>query len=247
MSQWRRAREFFENLAKSAGLCLSEIYEAPPRNLTFPLPEEELPAAMSRDYGDYSRRRKELLARGRAWFTRVSRAWAEREWVREFEGRDGTRVVWADARVFDVCGIRFVFTEPWFHGAEYDRTGWVVGFLAEVGGCRIVFSSDVTGPIIEDYAKRIAGWEPDIVVLDGPPTYLYPYLLSGVNLRRAIENAKAVIESGPAVVVYDHHLLRERRWRERVREVFEHARTRRVLLLTAAEALGRRPVIDELT
>lgn len=244
-SQWRRAREFFEALASASGLERGGIY-VPPGDAPIQDPEDLIPSAMGKDFGGYAGRREAVLRRGREWFRRLRTLWGSGDWVREFSGGDGTRVVWADGRVVEVCGIRLSFTEPWFHGMEYDRTGWVIGFLAEVCGCRIGYSSDVMGPIIEDYAERIAGWGADIVVLDGPPTYLYPYLLSGASLRRAVENAVKVVESGPRLIIYDHHLLRDPRWRERVSEVLAEAGKRGVAVMTAAEAMGREPLIDAL-
>jgi len=136
--------------------------------------------------------------------------------------------------------------EPWFHGVEYDRTGWVTPVVIRRPGCVVFYSSDLMGPEIEDYADYVAKLKPDIVVLDGPPTYLFPYMLSRVNLARAVENAIAIVNSRPKLVIYDHHLLREKRWRERVAEVFREASKIGVEVLTAAEYLGSRPLIDRL-
>jgi predicted metallo-beta-lactamase superfamily hydrolase len=47
-------------------------------------------------------------------------------------------------------------------------------------------------------------------------------------------------------VVYDHHLLREKRWRLRVSEVFKTAEREGVILVTVAEAVGSKPLIDSL-
>ena len=242
-SQWRRARTFFESLAKVAGIRVDELYKEPGK-LSIGDPEKAIPKAMARDFGDYSGRRAELLEKGRKWFEGLAELWATGEWVSEFSGEDGTRVIWADGRELEICGIRLRFTEPWFHGVEYDRTGWVVGLLAEFRGRRVFFTSDVMGPIIEDYAEAVAAQRPDLVIVDGPPTYLYPYMLNKINLRRAVENAVTIVRSRPGVMIYDHHLLRERAWRRRVSEVFEVAEEEGVRVLTAAEALGRAPLID---
>lgn len=241
-NQWRRARAFFESLAKVAGTHMDELYKEPGK-LSIGDPEEAIPKAMVRDFGDYSKRRAELLEKGRKRFERLAELWATGEWVSEFSGEDGTRVMWADGRELEVCGIRLRFTGPWFHGVEYDRTGWVVGLLAEFRGSRVFFTSDVMGPIIEDYAEAVAAQRPDLVIVDGPPTYLYPYMLNKINLRRAVENAVTIVRSRPRAMIYDHHLLRERAWRKRVSEVFEVAKEESVRVMTAAEAMGRLPLI----
>jgi len=100
------------------------------------------------------------------------------------------------------------------------------------------------GPIIEDYAEFIVKVRPDIIFLDGPPTYLFPYMFNRINLRRAIENAIAIIKSKPKLIIYDHHILRERKWRERIKEVLLEASKEQVDLLTVAECLGHKPLID---
>ena len=154
--------------------------------------------------------------------------------------------MWADGRRITLCGVEIEFTEPWFHGVEYDRTGWVVGFNAKIGNTSVFYTSDVMGPIIEDYAVFIAKKRPGIVVLDGPPTYLYPYMFNRINLERAIKNAITLIDSHPYLIIYDHHLLREKRWRERVSPVLNYARQRGIRVVTAAEYLGKKPLIDTL-
>ena len=136
---------------------------------------------------------------------------------------------------------------PWFHGIEYDRTGWVTPLIIRKQNYVIFYSSDVMGPQIEDYADFIIKLKPDVLILDGPPTYLYPYMLNKVNLQRAIENLKNIIvEAKPKLIIYDHHLLRDCKWRLRVSEVFQIAKKYEVPVLTAAEYLGKKPLIDEL-
>ncbi len=240
-SQWRRARLFFESLAKIIGV---ERVLVEPESKEYVDPVMSLQLALSKKFPGYDDRRRELISKGREWFRRLTRLWIRGPWIAEV--KDGVETVWADGRKIQACGIEIEFTPPWFHGVEYDRTGWVIGFQARRANISLFYTSDVMGPIIEDYAEEIAKNRPDIVVLDGPPTYLYPYMLNRINLERAIENAITIIDSEPKLIIYDHHLLREKRWRERVRPVIEHAARRGVALLTAAEYLGKKPLIDTL-
>lgn len=237
-SQWKRARRFFEELAGAPPPLQEPLRER------FDDPVEELDIALSQRLGDYEERRRALLRKGREWFAKLTGLWAGSPWISEFSLDDGTRVVWADGRVFEACGVRISFTKPWFHGVEYDRTGWVVAMEAMLPHGRVFYTSDVMGPIIEDYAIYITNLKPDLLILDGPPTYLYPYMLNRVNLQRAVKNAVAIVEAGVREVVYDHHLLREARWRERVKPVFEAAKKASATLATAAEYLGGKPLID---
>ncbi len=245
-SQWKRARDLFSSILEASGDRLEGHLTEPLRE-DFPDPVENLPLASSADFGDYAPRRRELLAKGRKWFQKLARGlWSSEPWVEEFELGDGTRVVWGDGRTFEIGGVRFEILGPWFHGLEYDRTGWVTPVVVRRGGRVAFITSDVMGPEIEDYAEAVASARPDAVILDGPPTYLFPFMLNRINLERAVENAIRIVEAEPELIVYDHHLLRERRWRERVRRVFAAAEREGVTLTTAAEVRGDRPLIDTL-
>ncbi len=238
-SQWKRARKLYAELG-----CPTE--EPPGEPGEIPDPLAELPIASSRRFPGYDSRRAELLSRGRSWFKGLWRKWWSSPWISEGACSGGVRIRWIDSESVEVCGVHLRFTPPWFHGVEFDRTGWVVGFEASLPQGRLFYSSDVMGPIIEDYAEYIAGLRPDVLVLDGPPTYLYPYMFNRINLGRAVDNGVLIVESGVGNIIYDHHLLREARWRERVRRVLEAAAKSPARLATAAEYLGRRPLIDEL-
>ena len=242
-SQWVRAREFLSGFLELFGESLRD-YLTEPGETEFPDPVDGLEEATSRSFGGYQRRRMELLSKGRRWFTKLTETWSREPWIAEFRLRDGTEVLWGDGRRFEFGDTVVEMMEPWFHGIEYDRTGWVTPILVRRGGWRILYTSDLMGPQIEDYAHTICDLKPDIVVLDGPPTYLFPYMLNRVNLQRAVENAVDIVRSQPKLIVYDHHLLRERGWRRMVSRVFSEAEKTGVELRTAAECLGTKPLID---
>ena len=247
-SQWERARQLLGDLLGLKGLRLDD-YLTEPQETVFEDPVEELREALSKSFGDYDKRRRELLERGKRWFEKLAKTWSRGPWLREtIELPGGPRIELRDTGTYEVEGVRATLLGPHFHGVEYDRTGWVVPLLIESRGLRILYTSDLMGPIIEDYASEIAELDPHVAVVDGPPTYLYPYMFNRVNLERAVENAVRVLEEAQSLqlMIYDHHLLRERRWRERVSKVFEASRRLGVPVLTAAECLGRRPLIDTL-
>ena len=239
-SQHGRARLFLEELYEMYGM--GEVYcEAGEVPVEDPL--DWVPHARGRDFGDYSGRRMELLERGRRWLERLKRRWARSPWVRELD-TDFLRVRFADGRAFRFGSTWIRFTHPLFHGVEYDRLGWVLGVVIEHGGRRLFYSSDFQGPVIEDYADMVARIDPDVAVIDGPPTYLFGFTLNRINLNRSIENMLRIIhETRADPIIYDHHLLRDRLWRKRVREVLEDPEARG-RVMTAAEWLGGRPVID---
>ncbi len=241
-SQRSRAEQLYTKLYRLAGL--EEVYGEPLGEAVFPDPGEELQEALSRSFGDYEPRRRELLEKGRQWFRKLSSKWAGWRQIREAQtGR--LKVYWADGRTFELGCVRVRFTKPLFHGVEYSRVGWVLAVVVEAGGVKLLYSSDVNGPIVEDYASLIIRENPNILILDGPPTYMLGYMLNNINLRRAVENAARIVTEASRLklVIYDHHLTREPRFRERTREAWEAARRAGVRMVTAAEYLGKKPAV----
>jgi len=245
-SQWNRSRLFIGKVLELFGANISSYLVEPEKN-DFPDPLTELVHASERNFGDYTPRRLELLEKGRRWFRNlVEKLWGSKPWVKEID-LGSTKIVWGEGKALELGDTKLRVLGPWFHGIEYDRTGWVTPIFVEKRSTRIFFTSDLMGPQIEDYAYTIADLKPRVVIADGPPTYLFPYMLNRVNLRRAVENMIYILENTvPELVVYDHHLLRERRWRSRVEEVFRIAKKVGTAVMTAAEVLGKKPLIDQL-
>jgi len=79
-------------------------------------------------------------------------------------------------------------------------------------------------------------------------TYMLGYTLNRINLRRVIKNVIRIIDSiNYDVFIWDHHLPRERRFRERTKEVWKHASMNGKEILTAREyKYNRSPVVEEL-
>lgn len=245
-SQWERARLFLSEILSLLNTSLSNYLE-PPKQVEFEDVVEGLKLAIAKRFGDYQERREYLLEKGKRWFHKLAKElWGSKPWVREIVTNE-ISIIWGDDKEFEIGEVRLKILKPWFHGVEYDRTGWVIPILVKKNNYTLLYSSDVMGPIIEDYADYISKQKPDVVILDGPPTYLYPYMLNSINLRRAIENVITVLSARPTLVIYDHHLLREAKWRDRTREVFVEAKKLGVTIVTAAECLGTRPLIDMLT
>jgi len=241
-SQRSRAEKFFEEFCRSYGLKVEDILE-PPEMREFADPMEELEIAGRRTFGDYQKRREELLEKGRKWFYDRVRKWCEYKRIPEISL--DIEVRFADGMEFKLGKTRIRFSEPLFHGIEFSRVGWVFSTVIEFKGTRFIHTSDLNGPIIEDYAEWIIQENPDILILDGPMTYMLGYTLNLTNFKRAVENAVRIFEeTDTEVIIYDHHLPREPKFRERTREVWEAARKLGKKVLTAAEFLGMKPVVE---
>ncbi len=233
-SQWVRARKIFNALATHAGVELRNLLMHP-EETDFKDPAQELKPSSSE-------LRDKALLKGKEWFMNLAKGlWSKEPWLSEFELPDGTIVKWGDGRSFEFKGIKIDVLEPFFHGAEYSRTGWVTPILITSNNVKVLYTSDVMGPEITQYAERFADLKPDAVILDGPPTYMYPYLLNRQNLDRALKSLKIIAEGGePQLIIYDHHLLRECGWYSKVREAIAEASRYGVEVMTAADYLGTR-------
>lgn len=239
-SQWGRARLFFEQLSRKRGVKYSTLFCSPPKG-EFSDPLKNLPLALSVRWGDYTRRKRELLQKGREWFQRLTLLWRKEPWLREIKG-----VHFADGKSFRFGSTFLRFTPPFFHGIEFDRVGWVVALVVEYEGKKFIYSSDLQGPGIEDYTRWIIEENPDILILDGPPTYLFGFTLNRINLERAIKNTILILkETKTPIIVYDHHLLRDRFFRERLKELYRLKEAKK-RLLSAYEWMGHKPLIEWL-
>ncbi len=244
-SQRGRALRFYTNLFNLSNIKLEEVLEEPlERN--YPNPLEELPHAMSIDYGDYTGRKKELLDKGLKWYLKRVENWNSYKRIPELK-TDLFELKFADGREFKFGNTKVKFTKPLFHGIEFSRVGWIIAVKIEYGNEKLIYSSDVNGPIIEDYADWIISEKPDYLLLDGPATYTLGYMLNLINLKRAISNICRIIrEAPPKLLLLDHHLPREPRFKERLAEVYDTAGRENVRVITVAEYYGRKPVVLEL-
>ena len=242
-SQWKRARKFLGQLYSLFENKELEYLFHEPEKTEFESPEKSIPLALSKNYEDYQNRKNELLRKGKEWFKKMRRVWKKRPWIKEFKGKN-VEVKFADAQTLNFGSTQIKFTPPLFHGIEYDRLGWVIGLVVQNGNSKILYTSDLQGPIIEDYAEWIIKENPDILIVDGPATYLLGYMLNQINLDRAINNICLILKKiKPKLIIYDHHLPRDSLFRERVSKVYKLAKEKKQNLLTFAEVLGKEPLI----
>lgn len=237
-SQWGRARLFLSQFYQMYEGEMIEQALKPPEEMEVRDPLKDLPLAMDKDFGDYKSRRNELLAKGRVWFEKLVTLWKSEPWICPFElGRE--EISFADGKEFKLGSTTIRFSSPLFHGVEFDRLGWVVSMVLLCQGTKILYTSDLQGPIIEDYADWIVKENPDILILDGPATYLLGYMLNQTNLRRVILNLSYILRVVKSqIIIWDHHLPRDVHFKERMAEVYDMAREKGKTLITAAEWLG---------
>jgi hypothetical protein len=131
------------------------------------------------------------------------------------------------------------FSKPVYHGTN-SRLGYVVEVSISCKGEKIIHTSDVEGPSMEDQVRFIIEEDPRIVILDGPMTYMLGYRYSKESLERSIENMIRIIdETSVETIMPEHHFMRDLNYKERIKPVYEHADEKGVQIITAAEYIGR--------
>ena len=242
-SQRSRAENFLGNLYRK--FTGNELPRLPPHSKEYHDIFDDLEIAKTKDFGDYNTRRKQLLEKGKKWFLKRVENWNNYPIIPEFE-TEGLKVKFPEGKVFKFGKTKLRFTEPMFHGIEYSRVGWVFGTIVEYKREKVVHASDLDGPIIEDYAEWLITEDPNVLIIDGPMTYMLGYTLNLINLNRCIENMCKIIENiSSEVIIFDHHLLRDTKYKERLKKVYEVAKECNRNVLTAAEYLGKTPIAEK--
>jgi len=148
----------------------------------------------------------------------------------------------ADAQEFEFGNTRVAFSSPLLHGTS-PSLGFVVGVLIE-DDQKLLYTSDVQGPLNQESADFIVTQQPDIIILDGPPTYLVGSHYKKSDIVHAMENIRKIISSTTAkTLIIDHHLLRDLHWQDYVTELRGVKET--IKVCSAAEYLGKKVDIFE--
>ena len=239
-SQRGRAETFYGHLC---GAFRQEIKLEESEEKVYGNPLDELPLSRSMRFGDYDGRRRALLRKGEEWFAKRAKKWNSWKRIPELAA-ERFEVKFPEGKEFNFGSTKLRFTKPLFHGIEFSRVGWVFATIVERGKEKLIHSSDLNGPIIEDYAEWIIREGPSALILDGPMTYMLGYTLNLINFKRTLNNALRIIEETDAeLIIYDHHLPREPKFKERTKEVWRRAKKLGKKVLTAAEFLGEEPAV----
>jgi predicted metallo-beta-lactamase superfamily hydrolase len=144
----------------------------------------------------------------------------------------------SDGKEFCHGKTKIRFSNPVCHGTN-PRLGYVTEVSISYGGEKIIFTSDVEGPSLPDQTQFILDEKPDIVILDGPMTYMLGFRYSWKSLRASIENIKRIIQETPVhTLMLEHHFMRDLQYKSRIKPVYDVAGDKGVRVITAAEYLG---------
>jgi predicted metallo-beta-lactamase superfamily hydrolase len=137
--------------------------------------------------------------------------------------------------VFGKCRVKF--SEPVQHGND-SRLGYVLQVSVYEAGETIIHTSDVEGIVVEEQARFIISNMPEVVICDGPMTYMLGDKYSDEDLKKSLKNLKRIIKkTSIETLILDHHLTRDREWRTKLKNFLEELRDL-VEIHTAASYIG---------
>jgi predicted metallo-beta-lactamase superfamily hydrolase len=140
--------------------------------------------------------------------------------------------------------IKVGFSEPVFHGSENSGLGWVLMTTIQYQDDKFLFAPDVQGPMCSYTLELILEEKPQAIMIGGPPLYLAGFRVKEKNIQKGLKNLEKIVETVPLTIL-EHHVLRDKDWREKTKNVFEKAHECGHIIVTAAEFLGEKNVFLE--
>lgn len=169
----------------------------------------------------------------------VNASQRHRGWLFNKTGaKNARKVEFADGKTFEFGNTSVKFSEPVFHGPANSMLGWLLMATIECDEERILFASDVQGPMHIPTLEIILAQKPQLVIIGGPPTYLAWTKIDEEQLEQGIRSLEILARNIP-ITILEHHLLRDEKWKEHSQTIFSEARKAGHKVVTAAEYIQR--------
>lgn len=152
-------------------------------------------------------------------------------------GRHAERLEIADGRTFEFGNTKLKFSDPVFHGPENSDLGWILMITIESNDEKVLFASDVQGPMYDPTLEIILAEKPQLVIIGGPPTYLAEFRVKEEHIKQGLQNLESLVRSVPTTIL-EHHMLRDEKWRTISQSIFDAASEVGHKAVTAAEFAG---------
>jgi len=153
-------------------------------------------------------------------------------------GSYAERLETADGRTFEFGNTKLKFSNPVFHGPENSALGWILMITIECDDEKVLFASDVQGPMYTPTLDIILAEKPQLVIMGGPPTYLAGFRVKEEHIKQGIQNLESLVKKVPTTIL-EHHTLRDEKWRTISQPIFDAASEVGHKVVTAAEIAGK--------
>jgi len=175
---------------------------------------------------------------------RVNFSQRHRGWIfAHTGGKYAEKLEYADEKEYTFGETRIKFSEPVIHGEPDSGLGWLLMTTIQRDKERVLFTSDVQGPMHSAALKIILNQDPNVVIIGGPPAYLTG-LVKQESIQLGLQNLERIAQSVPLIIL-EHHLLRQEDWRVLAEPVFKTADETGHSVKTAAEFLKKENVLLE--
>ena len=168
-------------------------------------------------------------------------------------GAAGRRIALADGARFQIGEAAIQCSPPLSRGKDGDVLSEVMAVTVRAKGQTFVHASDLQGPLSEAARDYLVGQMPDLLYISGAPTYRLgaasQHEANRVTIEdvgRGVDYLLEIIRVSGCLVIVDHHLTRDVRYREHYRRVFATGRACTVAgFLSRPEDLleARRPAL----
>lgn len=141
-----------------------------------------------------------------------------------------------DNKTFNFDNVTIECSPPLWHGSEKTSLGYIVIPTIKHKKEKLLFGSDITGPVNNENTDYIIKQNPDTLILSSIPTYLLGYSIPESFLDMSIKFMKKIIaETNTKTIIYDHYHVRDINYKRKMRPLKAFAKNNDVKLLTAAE------------
>ncbi len=179
------------------------------------------------------------LVLAKSYRSKVNHNQRRRGWMfKKTGGSYAKRLEMADGRTFEFGDTKLKFFDPVFHGPENSSLGWILITIIEKEDEKSLFASDVQGPMYNPTLDLILAEEPQLVIIGGPPTYLTDFGVGNEFIQQGMQNLEKLVSKVP-ITILEHHFLRDEKWRELARPIFDIASKVEHKVLTAAKFAGK--------
>jgi predicted metallo-beta-lactamase superfamily hydrolase len=143
----------------------------------------------------------------------------------------------ADNKEFKFGSTRLIFSPAVPHGAD-EKLGYVIQVGIKDNDGTIIVTSDIEGAVKNKHLEFTKIIKPNLIIIDGPLSYLLGTALKKEDLELSIKNMEEIVKNGAQTVIIDHHVLRDLNYKEILKPIIEIGRDLGVKIITAAEYLG---------
>lgn len=144
----------------------------------------------------------------------------------------------ADGKTFRFGDTLVKFSDPVFHGPVNSALGWILMTSLEHDDEKMLFASDVQGPMCGPTLETILAERPQLIIIGGPPTYLGGFRVKEEHIALGMQNLEKIVMNVPLTVL-GHHLLRDEEWKNFSQLIFDAAKKSGHRVVTAAELVRK--------